>query len=255
MLDAQFTEVAGDVPNLKTVAFVPKPKPAPVTVTLVPPAVEPVFGLSAVMVGANVYVSFDVRRLAPPVGVFTVISTFASGSSGDTAVIELGELTVKPSRHSRAHPRPANPKLSAAVREEGSTAPAVKHADAQPPHPSVPLEHPPTQRHPPATPTGQRTPTHAQKQSVANAARPHSTRHPRPLPGQTRSAPRSRLPPVAQPTRTGGPPEHRPSASTRPTPPEHLTRGRTKRNQARGLDPANSILAMQPRYSGQVWPP
>ena len=46
------------------------------------------------MAGVNLYVSFDVRGLKPPAGVLTVISTCPAGSSGDIAVIELGELTV-----------------------------------------------------------------------------------------------------------------------------------------------------------------
>jgi len=53
VVEVQLTEVPFVVPNLKTVAVLPGAKPAPVIVTLVPPAVDPVFGLRPVTVGTN----------------------------------------------------------------------------------------------------------------------------------------------------------------------------------------------------------
>ena len=44
----QFTEVPSVLPNVKAVAVVPRPNPLPLTLTSVPPAVDPVLGLRPV---------------------------------------------------------------------------------------------------------------------------------------------------------------------------------------------------------------
>jgi hypothetical protein len=54
VVDVQLTDVAFLIPNLMIVADVPSANPVPLTVTLVPPAVDPAFGLRPVTVGANV---------------------------------------------------------------------------------------------------------------------------------------------------------------------------------------------------------
>ena len=94
VLDAQFTEVARLEPNLNTVPLVPTTKPMPLTVTMVPPAVGPLLGATEVMAGVNLKRSFKVTALVPT-GVVTVTCTVPSNSAGDTAVIDVGELTTK----------------------------------------------------------------------------------------------------------------------------------------------------------------
>ena len=94
MVEVQLTEVPFVDPNLKTVAVVPGTNPLPVTVTVVPPAVEPVFGLRPVTVGVTLKRSFDEMGLVPA-GVVTLTSTVPAASVGETAVIEVAELTVK----------------------------------------------------------------------------------------------------------------------------------------------------------------
>jgi hypothetical protein len=59
VVDVQLIGVPAVAPNLKIVAVVPRKKPVPVTVTVVPPAVDPLFGLTPVTVGANLNLSFD----------------------------------------------------------------------------------------------------------------------------------------------------------------------------------------------------
>jgi len=93
-LDVQFTVVASVVPNLKSVASVPRPNPVPVTVTVVPPAIDPELGVSLVTVGGpNLKWSSDEIALVP-IGVVTVTSTVFATSGGDTAVIEVIVFTV-----------------------------------------------------------------------------------------------------------------------------------------------------------------
>ena len=85
------------VPNLTTVAPV---KPVPVTVTEVPPAVDPVLGLTPVTVGSGgaVKVNWSAGAFATevPPGVVTVTSTVAAASAGEVMVIEVAELTTRP---------------------------------------------------------------------------------------------------------------------------------------------------------------
>ena len=51
VIDEHVAEVEAVFPNLKAVVPVPGANPVPVTVTLVPPATGPTFGLSFVIVG------------------------------------------------------------------------------------------------------------------------------------------------------------------------------------------------------------
>src|ERR1700676_4126950 len=85
------------VPNFTTVAPV---KPVPVTVTLVPPAVGPVFGLTPVTVGTGgaVKVNWSDGALTSevPPGVVTKTSTVAAASAGEMIVMEVAELTTRP---------------------------------------------------------------------------------------------------------------------------------------------------------------
>ena len=53
VLETHSTDAAFVVPKLKTVAVLPSAKPAPVMVTVVPPAIDPVLGLRPVIVGRN----------------------------------------------------------------------------------------------------------------------------------------------------------------------------------------------------------
>ena len=93
VFEVQLTLAALALPNLKTVA-VPSAKPVPVTVTLVPPDTEPEAGLSLVTVGVNAKWSSRPVALVP-FGVVTVMSTTPADSDGETAVIEVAEVTVK----------------------------------------------------------------------------------------------------------------------------------------------------------------
>ena len=93
VFEVQLTLAALVLPNLKMVA-VPRAKPVPVTVTLAPPDTEPAVGLSLVTVGVNAKWSFDDVALVP-FGVVTVMSTTPADSGGETAVIEVAEVTVK----------------------------------------------------------------------------------------------------------------------------------------------------------------
>src|SRR6202790_3412188 len=85
------------VPNFTTVAPV---KPVPVTVTLVPPAVGPVFGLTPVTVGTGgaVKVNWSDGALTSevPPGVVTKTSTVAAASAGGMMVMDVAELTTRP---------------------------------------------------------------------------------------------------------------------------------------------------------------
>ena len=67
----------------------------PVTVTLVPPAVEPVSGSSLVTVGLNEKRSTDEMTVVA-YGVVTLTFTGRAASGGETAVIEVAEVTLKP---------------------------------------------------------------------------------------------------------------------------------------------------------------
>ena len=82
------------VPNLTALTAV---KPVPVIVTEVNPTDRPATGLTAVTVGAAMYVNWSevlVALVAP--AVVTVMSTGpALRSAGDVAVIEVDELTLK----------------------------------------------------------------------------------------------------------------------------------------------------------------
>jgi hypothetical protein len=95
VLEAQLTDAAARVPNLKLVPA-PVANPLPVTVTVVPPALGPESGLTPVTVGAaNLKWSAEEIALVP-LGVVTLTSTVPLVAGGETAVIELAELTVKP---------------------------------------------------------------------------------------------------------------------------------------------------------------
>src|SRR5205807_2291967 len=90
------TEVPAFAPNL-TVA--PLTNPVPVIVTVVPPAVGPADGLTAVTAGtaALLYLSAVPVALVPP-GVVTVISTLPADPAGETAVsfVALTNVTEVP---------------------------------------------------------------------------------------------------------------------------------------------------------------
>src|SRR2546421_732276 len=74
-------EVAWVPPNWTAVAPV---KPVPVIVTLVPPADGPFDGLTAVTVGAGLYMNWSaaVAELVPPAGVVIVMSTVPGAPAG-----------------------------------------------------------------------------------------------------------------------------------------------------------------------------
>lgn len=92
----QLTVAAGVEENFKLVALVPSAKPVPVTVTLVPPAREPVSGASSVTVGGpNLKWSGEEMALVPAAVVTVTSATAPAVDAGETAVIELAELTVK----------------------------------------------------------------------------------------------------------------------------------------------------------------
>ena len=68
----------------------------PVRVTLVPPAIGPATGLTAVTVGTSTYVNWSAGALiaeVPPMAV-TVMSTVPAEPAGATAVMEVAELTM-----------------------------------------------------------------------------------------------------------------------------------------------------------------
>ena len=92
MLEVQLTEGAVAVPNLKIVRVLPTAKPVPRTVTVVPPDFESVLGVKLVIAGKYMK-RLEVSVLVPVV-VVTVTSTVPAGSAGDTAVIDVDELTV-----------------------------------------------------------------------------------------------------------------------------------------------------------------
>ena len=82
-------------PNLTAVA---PEKPAPVIVTDVPPAPGPAVGEIDVTVGGATYVYWSATVVADvPPTVVTVTSTVPAAPAGAVAVIEVSELTVKPS--------------------------------------------------------------------------------------------------------------------------------------------------------------
>jgi hypothetical protein len=95
VIEVQSTLAAGVDPNSKLVAVVPRPNPLPVTVTLLPPALDPVLGLRLAIVGGpTLKLSFDEAALVP-FGVATVTSSVPAVCAGETAVMEFEELTVK----------------------------------------------------------------------------------------------------------------------------------------------------------------
>lgn len=87
------TLVAETPPN-ETVA--PATKLVPVTVTVVPPAIGPAFGLTEPTVGngVNVYSCADVVAVLEPPGVVTVTPTVPAASVGGVAVTDPSLLTV-----------------------------------------------------------------------------------------------------------------------------------------------------------------
>ena len=90
--------VAGVPPNDTPVAPV---RLVPVTVTTVPPAVDPLDGDNDVTVGAGEvgawYVNFEPADAADdPPGVVTTTSTVPADFAGDTAVIDVPEFTTTP---------------------------------------------------------------------------------------------------------------------------------------------------------------
>jgi hypothetical protein len=89
------TDVPGTPPNATPVAPV---KFVPVIVSLVPPAVDPLEGLIAVTVGAEVP-PWNVNRSPVPGGddppaVVTMTSTAAAACAGAVTVIDVAEITV-----------------------------------------------------------------------------------------------------------------------------------------------------------------
>ena len=95
MIDESLTtEKPTDVPPNAT--RVAPEKFVPVSVTVVPPAAGPVFGLKAVTVGAATAVNWSVEivRLVPPAFV-TVTSTVPAERAGAVAVIDVELATVK----------------------------------------------------------------------------------------------------------------------------------------------------------------
>jgi hypothetical protein len=96
MLVSEFTVklAAATVPKDTAVAPV---KPLPLTVTLVPPPVLPLVGVTLVTEGADAVVKVkwsEAETAELPLGVCTVTSTVPVASGGDVAVIELSEFTV-----------------------------------------------------------------------------------------------------------------------------------------------------------------
>src|ERR1700733_3897931 len=90
----QLTDLALVVPNLNVVAVLPSANPRPVTVTLAPPSVEPAAGARFSTTGRYLKRSLLEGALSPAVLV-TRTSTLPAIAAGVTAVIEVGELTVK----------------------------------------------------------------------------------------------------------------------------------------------------------------
>jgi hypothetical protein len=67
----------------------------PVIVTVVPPDAGPEVGLIELTVGAGMYVNWsDDDVLDVPTGLVTVMSTAPRDPAGETAIIEVPELTV-----------------------------------------------------------------------------------------------------------------------------------------------------------------
>src|SRR6202165_1452048 len=85
--------VAAVEPKLTAVAPV---RLVPVMVTLVPPAVEPVLGLTPDTVGAAAKLNWSAELVAlVPAGAVTVTSTVPAASAGEVAVMEVAEFTTK----------------------------------------------------------------------------------------------------------------------------------------------------------------
>jgi hypothetical protein len=93
VLLAQLTDFDLTEPNLKVVAVVPRAKPVPVTVTLVPPATGPEPGLTELMVGVYLKWSAVVMALVPA-PVVTVTSTVPTVPAGAVTSSFVEELTV-----------------------------------------------------------------------------------------------------------------------------------------------------------------
>ena len=103
-------------PSCRTCTAVAPVKLVPVSVTVVPPPVEPLLGLSPVTVGAGgvTKVNWSLGGLVaevPPPGVVTVTSTVPADSAGETMVIECGhELTTQAGARHRAERAPRWPR-------------------------------------------------------------------------------------------------------------------------------------------------
>ena len=95
VVEVHSTDVALVVPKTNAVAVFPSPNPVPLTVTVVPPAVDPVFGVSFVIVGVYANSSADEMMLVP-LGVVTVTATIPAVPAGLTAVIEVADFTATP---------------------------------------------------------------------------------------------------------------------------------------------------------------
>ena len=94
VVEAQLTPVAATLPNLNSVPA-PGAKPLPAIVTVVPPAIGPVAGLTPVTVG-DLYLNTSALTVAlVPPGPVTVTSALPAVPGGAVAVIEVAELTTK----------------------------------------------------------------------------------------------------------------------------------------------------------------
>jgi hypothetical protein len=77
VLDVQLTDLLLVVPNLMAVAVLPRAKPTPVTVTLVPPDLGPVFGFTPVSTNCG-----SGKNPMEPTGIEPVTSCLQSPSDG-----------------------------------------------------------------------------------------------------------------------------------------------------------------------------
>ena len=83
------------VPNLTAPEAATLVKLVPVMVTLVPPAVLPLVGLTEVTVAGAWYVNWSALEVAEvPAELVTVTSTAPAAWAGDVAVIWVSELTT-----------------------------------------------------------------------------------------------------------------------------------------------------------------
>ena len=94
VVEVQLRSAALVDPNTKLVAVLPIAKPVPLTLTPLPPAGEPMARSSLVTVGVNLKRSTDEGTVVAT-GVVTLTSTTPAASGGETAVIELADVTLK----------------------------------------------------------------------------------------------------------------------------------------------------------------